>query len=108
MMLRELKRSRSAMPARLADLAHHAYSAVMAIRQHRSIPLDTSVVARERQIAAYVAMSPEQRVRLAASMSDEVRRLSRDGLLARRSRIRGDPAQADLDETPLDIPKQSR
>jgi hypothetical protein len=55
----------------------------MAIRHHQRIPLDTAVAARERQIEAWIAMGPEQRVRLAASMSDDVRRVARDGLVAR-------------------------
>ncbi|MFL5644508.1 MAG: hypothetical protein ACJ78L_04075 [Chloroflexota bacterium] len=55
----------------------------MAVRQHRSIPLDTSVEVRERQIEAWIAMGPEQRVRLAASMSDDVRRVAAEGRAAR-------------------------
>jgi hypothetical protein len=96
------------MPAQFAHFAHHEYSAAMAIRHHRSIPHDTSVTARERQIAAYVAMGPMRRVRLAASMSDEVRRLSRDGQAARRSRADGDQARTALGENPLDIRKPSK
>ena len=58
----------------------------MAIRQHRAIPLDTSVEARKRQIEAWIAMGPEGRVRLAASMSDELRRLAAEGEAARTRR----------------------
>ncbi|HET9084656.1 MAG TPA: hypothetical protein VFN41_09670 [Candidatus Limnocylindrales bacterium] len=58
----------------------------MAVREHRSIPLDTSVEARQRQVAAWIAMGPEGRVRLAASMSDDVRRLAAEGQAARMSR----------------------
>ena len=55
----------------------------MAIRRDHSIPLDTSVAAHRRRIEAWVAMGPERRVRLAASMSDDVRRVAREGLAAR-------------------------
>ncbi|MFL5711498.1 MAG: hypothetical protein ACJ77W_06400 [Chloroflexota bacterium] len=55
----------------------------MAARQHRSIPLDTSVEAYQRQVEAWIAMGPEQRVRLAASMSDDVRRVAAEGRAAR-------------------------
>jgi hypothetical protein len=58
----------------------------MAAKQHHSIPLDTSEAARQRQIEAWIAMGPEQRVRLAASMSDDVRRLAAGGLAARTER----------------------
>ena len=46
-------------------------------------PLDTSREARERQLAAYRAMAPEMRLRLAAEMSAEVRSLSEAGARAR-------------------------
>src|SRR5437867_1419044 len=55
------------------------YSAGMTVRDHRAVPIDTSVTAHERQIAALVAMGPQQRVRLAASMTDDVRQLALDG-----------------------------
>ena len=55
----------------------------MGVRQHRSIPLDTSVEARKRQIEAWIAMGPEGRVRLAASMSDDIRRVAAEGQAAR-------------------------
>ena len=58
----------------------------MGVRQHRSIPLDTSVEARKRQIEAWIAMGPEQRVRVAASMSDDIRRVAAEGHVARTSR----------------------
>lgn len=58
----------------------------MALRHDHSIPRDTSVEARERQIEAWIAMGPEQRVRLAASMTDDVRRLAADGVAARTPR----------------------
>ena len=50
------------------------------------MPLDTSVEARQRQIEAWIAMGPEQRVRLAASMSDDIRRVAAEGHAARTSR----------------------
>ena len=58
----------------------------MAVRQDRSIPHDTSVEARKRQIEAWIAMGPEQRVRLAATMSDDIRRVAAEGEAARTSR----------------------
>jgi hypothetical protein len=58
----------------------------MAVRHHRSIPLDTSVQARQRQVEAWIAMGPQQRVRLAASMSDDIRRVAAEALAARGPR----------------------
>ena len=58
----------------------------MAITRDHSIPLDTSVAAHRRQIEAWIAMGPEQRVRLAASMSDDVRRVAGEGRAARTPR----------------------
>ena len=49
-------------------------------------PIDTSVEARERQLAAYRAMAPEARLRLAAEMSADVRSLSQAGRRARATR----------------------
>lgn len=58
----------------------------MARRDDRVIPLDTSAEARKRQIEAWIAMGPERRVRLAASMSDDIRRVGKEGEAARTSR----------------------
>jgi hypothetical protein len=63
----------------------------MAIRQHQEITRDTSIDAHERQIAAWIAMGPEQRVRLAASMSDETRRVSLEGRALRAEMHEGIP-----------------
>lgn len=57
--------------------AHRRYSSGM----RRSA--DTSLDARERQLAAYRAMAPEQRLRLAAEMSADVRSLNEAGIRAR-------------------------
>ena len=46
-------------------------------------PVDTSLEARERQLAAYRAMTPEKRLRLAAEMSTDIRSLTEAGTLAR-------------------------
>lgn len=54
-------------------------------RQRHAVPLDTSIAARERQVAAWVAMGPERRARLAASMTDDVRRVAAQGLVTRTS-----------------------
>ena len=55
----------------------------MAVHKDRSIPLDTSAEARRRQVDAWIAMGPEKRVRLAASMSDDIRRAAAEGKAAR-------------------------
>jgi hypothetical protein len=47
------------------------------------VPLDTSPDARARQISSVRAMTPQDRLRLAASMSDDVRQLARDGIRSR-------------------------
>jgi hypothetical protein len=57
-------------------------------RNRSSIPLDTSDEARRRQVEAWIAMGPEGRVRLAASMSDEVRRIAAEGHAARNAKSR--------------------
>jgi hypothetical protein len=46
--------------------------------------LDTSLDADRRQIRAYRAMTPSERLRLADAMSDEVLRLALAGLTRRR------------------------
>ena len=46
-------------------------------------PADTSLEARRRQLDAYRAMAPEERLRLAEAMSDDVRALARTGIQAR-------------------------
>lgn len=46
---------------------------------------DTSDDARRRQLEAYRAMAPEERLRLAAMMSDDVRSLARSGIRARHA-----------------------
>lgn len=48
--------------------------------------VDTSLEARERQLAAYRAMAPEMRLRLAAEMSADIRTLVEAGIRARASR----------------------
>jgi hypothetical protein len=62
----------------------------MAARQRRSFPLDTSDEARQRQVAAWIAMGPEKRVRLAASMSDDIRRVAAEGQAMRTRRSEAD------------------
>jgi hypothetical protein len=52
-------------------------------------PVDTSLEARERQLAAYRLMAPELRLRLAADMSWDVRRLFEAGARVRASRSPG-------------------
>jgi len=55
-------------------------------------PADTSEDAKRRQTAAYRAMTPEARLRLIDSMSQEVRVIAKAGGLARASRGRRNPA----------------
>jgi hypothetical protein len=57
-------------------------------------PIDTSSEARERQLEMYRAMRPEERVRLADQMSEEVKALARAGIRARL----GDVSEAAVDE----------
>lgn len=47
------------------------------------LPHDTSADARARQLSMFRAMTSQERLRLAAAMSDEVRALARDGLRSR-------------------------
>jgi hypothetical protein len=57
-------------------------------------PIDTSVEARARQLEAYRAMRPEDRLRLADQMSSEVRSLARSGI---RARHRGNPTEGEVE-----------
>ncbi len=57
-------------------------------------PIDTSVEARARQLEAYRVMRPEDRLRLADQMSDEVRSLARSGIRARHP---GNPTEAEVE-----------
>ena len=43
-------------------------------------PRDTSTAAFERQLAAFRAMTPSERVAVAGAMSDEIRALAEDGI----------------------------
>ena len=47
-------------------------------------PNDTSREARQRQVDAYRAMTPEERLQLADQMSVDVRSLARSGIRARQ------------------------
>jgi hypothetical protein len=53
-------------------------------------PIDTSAEARERQLDAYRAMRPEDRLRLADEMSTEIRSLARAGIRARHPELASD------------------
>jgi hypothetical protein len=67
----------------------------MAVHKVRSIPLDTSREAHQRQVEAWIAMGPKKRVRLAASMSDDIRRVAAEGkaVRTRRSDTRAEPTK---------------
>jgi hypothetical protein len=56
--------------------------------------MDTSIEARARQLEAYRAMRPADRLRLADQMSDEVRSLARSGI---RARLAGDASDEDVE-----------
>jgi hypothetical protein len=57
--------------------------------------LDTSLEARERQLAAYRLTAPEMRLRLAAEMSADVRALTAAGIRGRASRTPGHEPSGD-------------
>jgi hypothetical protein len=57
-------------------------------------PLDTSVEAHATQLQAYRAMRPEDRLRLADQMSDDVRSLARSGI---RARLADDVSEEEVD-----------
>jgi len=57
-------------------------------------PIDTSAEAHAQQLEAYRRMRPEDRLRLADRMSDDVRSLARSGIRARRN---GDASEEDVD-----------
>lgn len=57
-------------------------------------PLDTSIEARARQLEAYRAMRPADRLHLADQMSDDVRSLALSGI---RARLVGDASDEDVE-----------
>ena len=59
-------------------------------------PSDTSPAARRRQLDAYRAMRPQERLRLAVVMSAEVRALTRSGILARHPEYSADEVERAL------------
>ncbi len=59
-------------------------------------PLDTSADAARRQTAAYRAMSPSDRVRIAATMSDEVRVITAAGIRRRHPEWSDEQCAAEL------------
>jgi hypothetical protein len=60
------------------------------------IPWDTDITAHEAQIVAYRRMGPEARVRLAAEMSEDARRISLEGIRARHPEYDDDRARRAL------------
>ena len=60
-----------------------------------SRPIDTTADARQRQVDAYRAMTPDDRLRLADQMSAEVRTLARSGIRARHA---GDISDDEVDD----------
>jgi hypothetical protein len=57
-------------------------------------PIDTSAEAHAQQLEAYQRMRPEDRLRLADQMSDDVRSLARSGIRARHN---GDASDDDVE-----------
>lgn len=60
-------------------------------------PLDTSRDAAARQVDALRAMSPEERLRIAAAMSDDVRSLAEAGIRSRLPGLSDDEVRAALE-----------
>jgi hypothetical protein len=63
-----------------------------------AVPRDTSQEAFARQMAAFRAMTPQERVRLAAEMSDELREIVRAGIRARHPAADRAEVQAMLED----------
>jgi len=61
-------------------------------------PIDTSAEARERQLEAYRAMTPEHRLRLADEMTTSVRDLAASGT---RARAGAEPGDVDAETVPV-------
>lgn len=66
-----------------------------------ALPKDTSPDAWARQIAGIRAMSPQERLQLATSMSDDVRALARDGIRARHPEWNVDEVATALEDLVL-------
>ena len=66
-------------------------------------PRDTSTDAWSRQIAAFGAMRPQDRVQVALQMSDEVRELSRAGIRTRHPEWTDDQVREALEELVLGV-----
>lgn len=58
--------------------------------------LDTSMTARERQLGAFRRMTPEQRLAVAAEMSDEIRAVAEAGIRHRHPAYSDDEVRAAL------------
>jgi len=70
-------------------------------------PIDTSRDAAERQLNALRAMTPEARLRLAESMSAEIRSLARAGIQARHPEYTPAEVEVALAEALLGLPLAS-
>jgi len=69
--------------------------------------MDTSQEADDRQVRAFRAMTPEARLRLAESMSEEIRTLTRSGIQARHPEYAPAQVEVALAEALLGIPLAS-
>jgi len=67
------------------------------------VPQDTSADAWARQIAGIRAMTPQERLQLAASMSDELRALVRDGIRSRHAGWTATQVEAALEDLVLGV-----
>jgi hypothetical protein len=63
-----------------------------------AVPKDTSADAWARQIAGIRAMTPQERLHLAASMSDDLRALARDGIRSRHPALSPTEIEAALED----------
>lgn len=67
------------------------------------VPRDTSPDAWARQISGVRAMTPQDRLRLAADMSDEIRELARDGIRSRHPDWTADEVESGLEDILLGV-----
>jgi hypothetical protein len=68
-----------------------------------NVPKDTSADAWARQIAGIRAMTPQERLQLAASMSDDLRALTRDGIRSRHAAWSPTEIEAALEDVLLGV-----
>jgi len=67
------------------------------------VPRDTDADAWSRLIRAYRAMGPQERLRLALTMTDELHEIARSGLRARHPEWAADQVEEALEELLLGV-----